>query len=96
MATHYIAMAGLHGCLPQTCEVYETYDEAVDALADLHELGDRRRRELRRDGSLELNLHRDGNEYCEIEERDCATPSVHSDSGTDLEDAEEDAECAEG
>ncbi len=77
---HFIGMAGLHGYLPQTCDVYDTYDDAVDSLADLHELGKRRRAELRRDGFLELNIRRDGNEYCEITECDCDDPECHSDS----------------
>ena len=78
--THYIGMAGLHGCLPQTCDVYETYQDAVDSLASIHELGKTRSAALKKHGYLELNLHRDGNEYCEIEECDCDTPEVHSDS----------------
>jgi len=78
--THYIGMAGLHGCLPQKCEVYESYNDAVESLASIHELGKGRTRELKKNGYLELNLHRDGNEYCEIEECDCDTPEIHSDS----------------
>lgn len=73
--THYIGMAGLHGCLPQTCNSYETYQDAVDSLASLHELGRARHQELERDGYLELNL----NEYCEITECDCDTPNDHND-----------------
>jgi len=75
--THYIAMAGLHGYLPQLVELCETREEAVDALAQVHELGRDRRRALKRNGYLELNLRRDGNEYAEIEECDCADPSIH-------------------
>ena len=88
---HYIAMAGLHGYLPQYCDVFPEYDMAVDALASLHNLGRDRKRALKRDGYLELTLYRDetkfpfipgdGNEYCEIEECDCDDPSIHSDSG---------------
>jgi hypothetical protein len=79
MKKHYIAGAGLHGCLYQTCEVHETYKEAVDSLAFLHELGEKRRRKLSTQGYLELNLHRDGNEYCEIIECGCGHPDVHKD-----------------
>lgn len=79
MAKHFIVMAGLHGCLPQYCGVCDTYAGAVEDLAQLHELGERRRRALRRDGTLELNLHKDGNEYCEIINCTCATPEVHED-----------------
>ncbi len=79
-AVHYIGMVGLHGCLPTTCDVYDTYDDAVDALATIHELGAKRRAVLKRHGYIELNPRRDGNEYAEITECDCADPSVHSDS----------------
>jgi len=78
--THYIGMAGLHGCMPQACDVYDTYNDAAEGLAFIHELGRNRTRQLKRDGYLELDLHRDGNEYCEIVECDCDTPEVHSDS----------------
>ena len=77
---HYIGMAGLHGCLLQYCEVYDTYEEAVNGLSFIHELGRDRRRRLRKDGYLEMNIHRDGNEYCEIAECDCDTPEIHGDS----------------
>ena len=78
--THYIGMAGLHGCIPQTCDVYETAKDAADSLAQTHDLGQKRTAALRRDLYLELNLHRDGNEYAEITSCDCANPSQHSDS----------------
>ncbi len=77
---HYIAMAGLPGCLSQYCATHDTYQAAVDDLAQVHELGRSRKAQLKRDGSLELNLYRDGNEYCEIIKCDCADPSVHSNS----------------
>lgn len=65
--THYHVFAGLHGYLPNFAETADNYPEAVDVLAELHELGRDRKRQLRREGHLELNLHRDGNEYAEIE-----------------------------
>ena len=74
-------MAGLHGYLPQMCEVYDDHERAVEGLAQIHDLGKRRTAELRRNDYLELNLRRDGNEYCEIEECNCETPEIHSDSG---------------
>jgi len=77
--THYIAMAGLHGCMPNCCEAHDDYESAVESMASLHELGKNRTRELKRDGYLELNIHRDGNEYIEIETCDCPDPTVHSD-----------------
>jgi hypothetical protein len=84
--THYIGMAGIHGCLPQTCEVYATAREACDSLADLHDLGKNRRAALCRDLYLELNMSRDGNEYCEVTSCDCNDPTCHSDSGEPFED----------
>jgi len=76
---HYVAMAGLHGCMPIYKTVLDSYNDAVNNLSDLHELGRRRRQELKRDGYLELNLHRDGNEYCEIVACDCDDPDSHGD-----------------
>lgn len=78
---HFIAMAGLHGCMPNYCEVFGDYRGAVDSLVELHELGKRRARELRKDGCIELNLNRDGNEYAEVSDCDCASPGDHSDEG---------------
>jgi len=78
--THYIAMAGLHGYMPNMCESHETYEGAVDSLASLHDLGKNRRAELKRNGYIELNLHRDGNEYAEITECDCGDPESHNDN----------------
>lgn len=79
--THYIGMAGLHGYCPQTCDVYESAKAAAEGLASIHELGKARAARLRRDMYLELNLGRDGNEYCEIMECNCDNPEDHSDSG---------------
>ena len=76
---HYIGMAGLRGCLPNYCVTHDTHDDAVMDLADTHELGRDRTRRLKRDSFLLLNLHRDGNEYCEITECDCDDPGIHND-----------------
>lgn len=75
---HYIVMAGMHGCIPNYCGSCETYAIAVDDLADMHELGRTRKAKLRKEGYLELNLARDGNEYCEITECDCDHPYSHN------------------
>ena len=75
---HFIALAGLHGCMPQCCHAHTDYDSAVEDLALIHDLGRDPRRELKRTGSLELNIRRYGNEYCEIVECACATPEVHN------------------
>lgn len=76
---HYIALGGLHGCLPSHCEVYDSEQDAVSAMVDMYELGKKRSKVLARDLSLELNSKRDGNEYIEITECDCDTPEVHND-----------------
>ena len=76
--THYIAMSGEHGCLPDHCQCYDTLRDAVDALADLFELGRRRQAELGRSRSLELGRGC-GAEYCEIMECDCDNPDCHND-----------------
>lgn len=76
---HYVGMAGLHGCLPQTCSVYDTEDEAVDGLAQIHELGRKRTVELRHNLTIKLSIKRDGNEYAEVVECGCEEPEVHND-----------------
>ena len=80
MAIHYVGMAGIHGCMPATCDVYDSPESAADSLAFLHNFGKHKRRELCQDRYLALNMKRYGNEYVEIMECDCATPEVHSDS----------------
>ena len=81
--THYITMAGSHGEMPLYSEVFDNYDDAVENLADVYDLSKRQIAELQRDGSVELNLHKQGNEYAEIEECDCAEPWMHSDNITE-------------
>ena len=75
--THYIAMAGLHGCMPNFCTSCNTFNDAVEVLADLHELGKTRKKRLHADHCIELNLKRDGNEYAEINSCICSTPEEH-------------------
>ena len=72
--THYHAMNGERGCLPDNNMFCETFEAAVDSLADLFELGRRRKAELKRNWYLELDPRRDGAAYCEItecQEEDC-------------------------
>ena len=80
MTTHYIGMAGLHGCLPQTCATYDTLANAAEGLGFIHELGKGRILQLKREMYLELKLKRDGNECAEIVECDCDTPDIHNDA----------------
>ena len=69
MAKHFHSGAGMHGCLYQDGPHYHaTYQEAVDSLAETYNLSKGRKADLKRDSYLELNLRRDGNEYCEVTE----------------------------
>ena len=79
MATHYVAMAGEYGCLPNFCEGFETLSDASAILADIHELGQNRGRALTRDRYIDLDLQRDGAEYAEIIECVCNHPDDHND-----------------
>ena len=65
---HYHALAGLHGCMPNSNEPCEDYENAVQCLSHIHELSKKRESILRKDGHLKLNIHKDGNEYCKITE----------------------------
>lgn len=79
---HYIALAGLHGCMPNYCEAFDTESDAIHALLDLHELSSRSvyAMELRHNGYTELRLHKHGNEYAEVTFCDCDDPDQHSDN----------------
>jgi len=86
---HYIAMSGMHGCLPDHCEVYNTRKDAVEDLKGLFELGRIRETRLFENGYLELETtlieaaQGDcfGADYCEVMVCNCDNPSQHSDSG---------------
>jgi hypothetical protein len=78
--THYIGTSGLHGCLPQFCSSYDRKEDAVTDLSLLHELGKNRTSKLKKNLYLELNLKRDGSDYCEIVECDCSNPENHNDN----------------
>jgi hypothetical protein len=85
---HYIAMSGMHGCLPDYCEVHEALPDAINDLVNLFELGRERTKALRQAKYLELvrnpvEIAEErcfGADYCEITACDCDTPEVHSDS----------------
>jgi hypothetical protein len=74
---HYVGAAGLHGCMANYVTWNESYNLLVDDLASLHELSSKDRRELRKYGYLEMNLHKHGNEYAEISECHCGNPEEH-------------------
>jgi len=77
--THYIAMSGQHGYLPDSCNAYETYQSAVDEMASLFSLGRTRKARLFADRILELKPATDGAEYCEIVACQCTEPWSHCD-----------------
>lgn len=80
MPKHYVAMAGLHGYMPNCCTSCETKGQAAEYLGQIHELSANKIRLLRRDMYLELDLATHGNEYCEIQECDCADADCHNDT----------------
>ena len=75
--THYIAMGGEHGCMPDNCQAYTSLEDAIDGLDNIYELNKRQLRELKRDGTTELNRNQ-GGAYCEISECDCDSPWEHA------------------
>jgi len=84
--THYIAMSGDHGYMPDYCDVYPTADSAARGLAQLFELGKTKAAELKRNGYLEFNKRRYGwygAEYASIDACNCDDPGQHSEHGID-------------
>ena len=73
----FIAMAGLHGCMPNYTGEYASYELAIDDLAQLHELETVDIDTLRQHGYLELNLEKHGNAYCEITEEENDVEITH-------------------
>ena len=70
MKKQYVAMAGLKGYLPNYSDIFDSKEEAVDALLDLHEIDhcSQVADELTEFGYSDLNLEVNGNEYAEIVE----------------------------
>lgn len=69
----WIAMAGLHGCMPNVCERFDRKADAVAFLSDLHDLRWYRTgaiKELRETGFATLDLREFGNEYISVEAND--------------------------
>jgi len=90
MKTHFIAMAGLRGYLPNYCEVFPSGQAALESLIDLHELETdwNRRAELTSDWFVDLDIHEHGNEYAEIVECNCPNPQEHSEHEINPDDFE--------
>lgn len=76
---HYVAMAGLHGCLPDYCQSFDNRGNCVDYLADWLDLDNIVKREFELTGYTDLSLLNHGVQYAEIIECDCDDPSVHND-----------------
>lgn len=75
--TVWVAMAGIRGCIPLFCEWYDSKEDAEDGLAMVHEFDDsginhsrRLRRTLRRDGYVDLDIHKHGNEYAQVSQEE--------------------------
>jgi hypothetical protein len=96
--THYVAMSGLRGCIPNTCDVHRSRRVAVAHLAEALDLetggldnradyGGRfhgeRQGSLARDGYRDLSLYAYGAEYADVIACQCATPWIHSDDLTE-------------
>ena len=76
---HYVAKSGLYGYLPNVCEVYANATEAIEAMAELHDLTPDQVDELARTYLVDLAPDQ-GAEYVEVVPCVCATPWVHSDT----------------
>lgn len=77
---HYIAMSGSAGYTPDHCEVYPDKCDAVNDLVELFDLRRRAAWTLHNRGFLKLSPD-DGADYCKVIRCDCPSPWVHSDSG---------------
>lgn len=81
--THYIAMSGSCGCLPDWTALCESEAEAVDAATEMftdlltNKTEPQFRRELSNCGIVYLRHSDAGADYVEIVECDCETPEDH-------------------
>ncbi|MBD3261582.1 MAG: hypothetical protein GF334_07870 [Candidatus Altiarchaeales archaeon] len=80
MAKHYIAMVGLYGCLPNSCDVYKTKKDAIESIIFIQGTKRGYIGNLRKHGYTDMDLNEFGNEYAEIIECDCDEPHIHQDS----------------
>jgi hypothetical protein len=88
--THYIAMSGDHGCIPDYCSVHPDIDSAVSDLVDMFSLGRTRKARLKTERTIELvpGIGEDdfGAQYCEVTTCHCDNPACHDENGIDLDD----------
>lgn len=81
--SHYIAMSGDYGCIPDYCESYDTLRDAASGLCQVFDRPTsqgKMYRTLLRDRYIDLNPRKDGASYAEIDECNCDDPNDHSDS----------------
>jgi hypothetical protein len=78
--THYIGMNGTYGCMPDSCNAYQTNKDACDSLADLLELTDDQRTELADNGIVACKQDQ-GADYASVTQCNCDKPWEHDDQG---------------
>lgn len=82
--THYIAMGGEHGCLPDNCSSYRSEEDAIGGLDCIYELTNKQKRELKDQGLTELT-RKQGGAYCSVSSCDCSEPWEHEEFGTPMD-----------
>jgi hypothetical protein len=73
---HWIAMAGIRGCIPNLCASCDTKTQAIEFLCEVHDNARGLKSDLQK---YQYSEHCPGNEYCEIVECTCNDPAVHND-----------------
>lgn len=68
MVKHYIGMSGNYGCLPDYLVVLSTIEGVAQSLALVHQLSERKTRQLQKNKYLTLKM---GADYAEIIDCDC-------------------------
>ena len=76
MAKHWIAMAGISGCIPSFCQSCDTKEDAIEVLVSLHPEIRGLQAELRRDHYSNRVV---GNDYASIQVCHCDEREVHDD-----------------
>ena len=79
--THFIAMGGEHGCLPDNCASYRNLEDAISGLDNIYELSDKQKKELLLYSSTKLDREQ-GGAYCEVSDCDCDSPWEHEEMGS--------------
>lgn len=76
MPTHFIAMNGASGCIPDSCSTHESFEDAVEYCNDLLELSDEQVEELKETQYVRCTDEQ-GADYAEISECACLKPWEH-------------------